>query len=115
MLTASPAELTALVFDAAVGASRAALRHHEAGDAAASRDRARHAADCVLELRAGLDPEAPGEAAQLAARLGGLYGWAWQRLLAASTGRDPSGISDALATLEPLRDAWRESVLQVAD
>ena len=114
VLTASPAELTAMLFDAAVGASRAGARHAAAGDWASATERLRHAQDVVLELRASVDTDATGDAGELAHRLGALHTWTWQRLLHASTRRDAAAITEALAALEPLRDAWRSSVLQIA-
>ena len=114
VLTATPAELTAMLFDAAVGACRAGARLAEAGDWNAAGVRLRHAQDVVLELRSSLRTDAGGEVDVLSGRLSGLYTWAWQRLVAAVTGRDAAAIEDALATLEPLRDAWRESFLKVA-
>lgn len=107
VMTASPAELTAMLYDAAVGAVKVAIRLQEAGDAVAARPRLQKAQDIVLELRTTLNPAA----GELAKNLNALYTWCWQLLLQAGTRGDTAKARDALAVLEPLQQAWRDSCL----
>lgn len=107
VMTASPAELTAMLFDAAVGAVKVAIRLQEAGDAVAARPKLQKASDIVLELRTTLNPAA----GQLATSLHALYTWCWQLLLQAGTRGDTDKAREALAVIEPLQLAWRDSCL----
>ena len=110
VMTASPGELTAMLYDAAVGAVRCAQRLHGEGDHLAARPKVQKAMDIVLELRTTLNHEA----GQLAGSLEALYTWCWTRLLDADLRRDASGLTDALEVLEPLQQAWRTSCLSRA-
>lgn len=105
VLTATPAELTAMLFDAAVGALKRAAALQEQGDFAAAAPRLLKAQDIVLELRTTLD-HSVGE---LSLRLDQLYTWCFSCLVRANTSRDVTGTRDALAVLEPLQSAWREA------
>ena len=110
VMTASPAELTAMLYDAAVGAVRSAQRLHEAGDFLGASPKVLKAQDIVLELRSTLDHEsASADATRLAGDLDALYTWCWTRLLDANLKRDSRGLADALEVLEPLQQAWRAS------
>lgn len=105
VLTASPAELTAMLFDAAVGAARSAARLIDSGEFAAAAPRLLKAQEIVLELRSTLNHDA----GPLAASLEALYTWCWTRLVDANLRHDPQACPEVLAVLEPLRDAWRTS------
>ena len=105
VMTATPAELTQMLYDAAVGALRAAVRLGTAGDFDAATPRLVKAQDIVLELRSTLNHEA----GSLAGSLDSIYTWVWQRLLEANLRHDVAATAEALAALEPLADAWRES------
>ncbi|MGB8650647.1 MAG: flagellar export chaperone FliS [Mycobacteriales bacterium] len=107
VLTASPAELTAMLFDACVGAIKLAIRLQEAGEHVAATPKLVKAQDIVLELRTTLNHDA----GELATRLDALYTYAWQQLLRASLQRDTAAARDALEVVEPLQLAWRASCL----
>lgn len=109
--TATPAQLTGMLYDGAVGALRGAIRLQEAGDWQGALPRSLKAQRIVLELRESLDHAAGGE---LAANLYRLYTWAHACLLRANSERDVAATRDALDVLEPLAAAWREGVLGVA-
>ncbi len=111
VMTASPAELTAMLYDACVGALKVALRLQEAGDHVAAIPRLSKAQDILLELRTTLNPAAGSEARDLAGRLDALYTFAWQQLLQAGFRRDPAGTRAALDVVEPIQLAWRSSCL----
>lgn len=110
VMTASAAELTAMLFDAGVGAVRAAVRLQGLGEHVAAGPRLLKAQDIVLELRSTLDMGA----GPLAVQLDALYTYAYGRLVHANTRRDAAAAQEALDVLEPLQQAWRTSCLQVA-
>jgi flagellar protein FliS len=73
VMTASPVELTAMLFDACVGSIKLAIRLHEAGQHTAALPKLTKAQDIVLELRSTLNHEA----GELASHLDALYTFAW--------------------------------------
>jgi len=103
VLNASPAELTAMLFDACVGAIKAAIRLQEAGEHVAAIPKLTKAQDIVLELRTTLNHEA----GQLASNLDALYTFAWSQLIQAGMKRDTPAARAALEVIEPLQVAWR--------
>lgn len=107
VMTASPAELTAMLFDACVGAIKAAIRSQDAGEHTAATPKLLKAQDIVLELRTTLNPEA----GQLAEHLDALYTFAWTQLLRAGIKRDTDAARAALNVVEPLQLAWRSACL----
>lgn len=106
--TASPAELVGMLFDAAVQAVRQAVAANAAGSHAEAGQRLFKAQDVVMELRCSLNFDAGGE---LARNLDGLYAYVFRRLVEANVRRDGAAMAEALAILEPLRDAWRAACL----
>lgn len=110
VMTASPAELTAMLFDACVGALRSALASQEAGEHLAATPKLVKAQAIVLELRTTLNHEA----GELATRLDALYTYAFSQLLQANTRRDARATKVALDVVAPLQQAWRESCLTAA-
>ena len=110
VLTASPAELTAMLYDAAVGACRAAERLQSAGEWVAAVPRLLKAQRVVLELRSTLNPQA----GELARNLDRLYAYCHERMVAANHERSVAATRDAIAVLEPLQQAWREACCTLA-
>ena len=110
VMTASPAELTAMLYDACVGSIKLAIRLQEAGEHLAALPKLTKAQDIVLELRSTLNHEA----GNLASRLDALYTFAWSQLFQAGVRRDSAAARSALDVVEPLQQAWREAVLPAA-
>ena len=110
VMTASPAELTAMLYDACVGSIKLAIRLQEAGEHLAALPKLTKAQDIVLELRSTLNHEA----GDLASRLDALYTFAWSQLFQAGVRRDSAAARSALDVVEPLQQAWREAVLPAA-
>ena len=110
VLTASPVELTAMLYDACVGSIKLAIRLQEAGEHIAAVPKLIKAQDIVLELRTTLNHEA----GELAARLDALYTYAWQLLIRAGTKRDTPAAREALTVIEPLQLAWRQTFISSA-
>ncbi|MCU1692934.1 MAG: flagellar protein FliS [Frankiales bacterium] len=110
VLTASPAELTAMLFDACVGALKAAARLQEAEQHPLAGQRLMKAQDIVLELRSTLNPAA----GDLTVSLDALYTYAYGLLVRANVRRDRAATLEALALVEPLQTAWRTSCCTLA-
>jgi flagellar protein FliS len=111
VMTASPAQLTDMLFQGAVAALRGAARMQEAGDFAGALPRSLKAQRILVELRTSLDHSAGGE---LTANLDRLYAWAHGNLVQANSTRNAKGTRDALGVVEDLATAWRESCVGVA-
>lgn len=110
VLTASPAELTAMLFDACVGALKLAARLQEAGDHQRAGQRLVKAQDIVLELRSTLNPAA----GELSVQLDALYTYAYGLLITANVQRDRAATLAAVDVVEPLQTAWRASCCSLA-
>lgn len=108
--TASPAELTAMLFDACCAGIRGAITRLEAGLPAEATPRLLKAQDIVLELRCSLDKSA----GPLATQLDALYAWSYGRLIEANLKRDVKAAHEALDVLDGLRSAWRQACLAAA-
>lgn len=107
VMTASPAELTSMLFDACTGAIKSAIRLQEAGDHLAATPRLLKAQDIVLELRTTLNHEA----GELSRSLDALYTYVWTQLVQAGIKRDTAAARTALDVMEPIQQAWRTSCL----
>lgn len=110
VMTASPAELTAMLFDACVGALKLAARLQESGDHARAGQRLLKVQDIVLELRSTLNPAA----GELTVRLDALYTYAYGLLVRANVKRDRGATLEVLEMIEPLQTAWRTSCCTLA-
>lgn len=110
VLNASPAELTAMLYDACVGAIKVAIRLQESGEHVASMPKLGKAQDILLELRSTLNQEA----GQLASHLDALYTFAWSQLFQSGLKKDVKAARAALEVVEPIQLAWRASCLSVA-
>ena len=110
VMTATPVELTAMLFDACVGSIKLAVRLQEAGEHVAALPKLTKAQSIVLELRTTLNHDA----GELAGRLAALYTGAWTLLFRAGTKRDTAAAREALSVIEPLQQAWRGTFLTSA-
>lgn len=110
VMTASPAELTAMLFDACVGALKSAARLQEAGEHQLAVPRILKAQDIVLELRSTLNPAA----GELSTRLDALYTYAYGRLVHALLKKDPAALHEVVEVVEPLQQAWRSACCTLA-
>jgi flagellar protein FliS len=109
--TATPAELTAMLYSGAVSRVMAAIEMLGDGDTEGARTRLLRTQEIVLELRCALDHEAGG---QIAANLDRLYDFTYTRLVRAVVHRDVAAAKEALDVLVSMRDAWREACLAAA-
>lgn len=108
--TATPAQLTGMLFDAAVSWTRTAVARLEADDLAEARRLLLRTQDVVFELRSTLNPAA----GDISRNLDSLYEWTLRRLMAAGSDGGPAAAREALEVLEPLQGAWRTACLRRA-
>ena len=105
--TATPAELTGMVFDVGVTslkAAEAAITNRQPAD---THRHLMKAQDAVFELRCSLRPDA----GELIGHLDNLYEYLYRRIVDANVKKDSAIVAECLAILEPLRAAWREACL----
>lgn len=108
--TASPERTLVLLFEAALRHMRTGAAALEAGQQAEANISLGKAADIVSELDATFDrPRYP----ELADNLAVVYGFVCQRLLAATTTRDPKLVLEAERVLGPVADAFSVAVKQL--
>ena len=110
VLTASKAELTAMLFDACVGAIKGALALQGAGEFVAAIHKLNKAQEILLNLKGTLNHAA----GPLATNLDALYTFAWSQLFQSALKRQPAAAKAALEVIEPLQLAWRASCLLAA-
>jgi flagellar protein FliS len=103
IMTASPAQLVAMLYDKAILSLREAIRAIEAGEIEARFNANRRAGDIVTHLWQTLDTERGGE---VAANLSRLYAFILSRLPFVDVRNDPEPAREAIALLEPLRESW---------
>lgn len=102
-VTATPAELVVLLYEAAIAALRDARRALEQKNAAAAHGAIVKAQKIVGELLGILDLEQGGEVAR---NLRDLYLFLLDHLLQTNLRKDGEMLAQAIQLLEPLRDAW---------
>jgi flagellar secretion chaperone FliS len=103
--SATPAELTGMLYDKAVLSLKRAQAFLAAGDVTRANGRILNASDIVLELRCVLNPAA----GDMTVRLEALYAWVTQQLLIANRRHDAGAVQEALNVLVPLQTAWRQA------
>ena len=107
VMTASPAELIGMLYDAGIVAMQAGQAAIEAGNVADAHRHLMRAQDIVLELRCSLR----FDAGDIAHQLDGLYEFIGGRLVQANLKKDARLVAECTALFTPLRDAWREACL----
>ena len=107
VMTASPAQLIGMLYDAGIVAMQAGQAAAEGGNVADAHRHLVRAQDIVLELRCSLRLDA----GDIAHQLDGLYGFLGQRLVEANLKKDARIAAECVALFTPLRDAWREACL----
>jgi len=108
VMTATPAQLTGMLFDALTAAVRGTARLQAEGDFPAALPRSLKAQRILLELRNTLDHSAGPE---LSASLDALYAWCHGNLVRGNRERDPAATQSVISVVEQLADAWNEGCL----
>jgi flagellar secretion chaperone FliS len=107
VMTASPAELVGMLYDAGVVAMQAGKAAIEAGNIADIQRHLVRAHDIVFELSCSLRLDA----GEIAHNLNSLYGYLLQRLATAHAQKDAKVLAECLGIFTELRDAWGEACL----
>ena len=106
VMSASPHQLVAMLFDGALSAMKKALILMQMGDIAGKGQALTKAINIISNgLQAGLDHDAGGE---LSTNLDSLYDYMTRRLLHANLHNDVAAIEEVSALLKPIADAWND-------
>jgi flagellar protein FliS len=104
VMSASPLELTAILYEYAVMRVQEAREHLRAGDIPARSVSISKAIAIVSELQGALDMDSGGEIAQ---NLSNLYVYIQGRLLQANAEQSPAILSEVETLLSTLLEAWQ--------
>ncbi|EMB4323621.1 flagellar export chaperone FliS [Pluralibacter gergoviae] len=106
VMSATPHQLVAMLFEGALSAMKKASILIGMGDIAGKGQALSKAINIIANgLQAGLDHSAGGE---LSTNLDGLYDYMTRRLLHANLHNDIGAIEEVLALLKPIAEAWNE-------
>lgn len=115
IMTATPAQLIAMIYDIAIRSLESAQRCADEGQRAEATKMLLKAQDAVTELRCALQTESGDPAVdQLAGRLDSIYEYVFLRLVRATMGREDRYIVECRNLLVQLRDAWRTACVEGA-
>lgn len=103
--SASPHQLTAMLFDGALSRIAIARGHMQRGEIAAKGEAISSSIEIIGGLRSSLDLARGGV---LAERLDALYDYMGRRLLMANLHDDVDALDEVAELLRPIRDAWME-------
>lgn len=101
--TASPAELTLMLYDGAIKFCNIAILSMEKNDIKKANDNLKKAQRVITELRATLDFKYP-----VAKDFDLVYDYIYRRLIDANVKKDISILEDALQYIREMRDTWKE-------
>ncbi len=103
ILTASPAELTLMLYDGAIRFCNMALMAIEKKEIEDAHNNIRKAEAIITELRATLDRKYP-----VWEDFERVYDYIYRRLVEANMSKDPEVLEDALKYIREMRDTWKE-------
>ncbi len=103
IMTASPAELTLMLYDGAVKFCNIALVGFEKGDYAKVSENIVKAEKIITEFRVTLDFKYP-----VAKDFDVVYEYINRRLVEANVKKDPEILEEALGRIKEMRDTWKE-------
>lgn len=101
--TASPAELTLMLYDGAIKFCNIALGAMENNDPAKANTNIIKAENIIVEFRSTLDFKYP-----VAQDFDRVYDWIYRRLVEANIKKDTEILEDALRLIREMRDTWKE-------
>lgn len=101
--SATPVELTRMLYEGAVQAAREAVTAHRAGDIIARGNAVTKAVEILGELRFSLRREV---APQYCDTLSGLYGYLQNRLIQAHAEKSESMLQEVTGLIQTLLDGW---------
>ena len=103
ILTASPAELTLMLYEGAIKFCNLALMALEKKDNTAANLNIIKAENIIAEFRATLDFKYP-----VAKEFDHIYDYIYHRLVMANIKKDPIILEEALGYIREMRDTWKE-------
>ncbi len=101
--TASPAELTLMLYDGAIKFCNIALGAMENNDIEKANNNIVKAENIIVEFRSTLDFKYP-----VAQDFDRVYDWIYRRLVEANIKKDTEVLEDALRLIREMRDTWKE-------
>lgn len=101
--TASPAELTLMLYDGAIKFCNIALGAIESNDVQKANTNIIKAEKIITEFRATLDFKYP-----VAKDFDRVYDWIYRRLVDANMHKDAEILEDATRLIREMRDTWKE-------
>lgn len=104
VLTASPAELTLMLYDGVIKFCNIAILAIEKNDISKANINMIKAENIVMELRSTLDLKYP-----IAEQLDSIYEFIYHRMIEANMKKDGSIIEEILGLVRELRDTWKEA------
>jgi flagellar protein FliS len=110
ILTATPAELTLMLYDGAIKFSNIAIVAIEKKDVEKAHNNIRKTENIVLELQSSLDTKYP-----VAKDFDAVYTYLRQRLHEANRKKDPEILEEVLKHLRTMRDTWKDVMAQTAN
>lgn len=109
IMTASPAELTLMLYDGAIKFCNIAIMGIEEKNIEKAHNNIKKAEAIIIEFRATLDHKYP-----VAEDFDNVYRYILDRLLMANVKKDPEILKEVLEHLRTMRDTWKE-VMELAN
>lgn len=103
VMTASPAELTLMLYDGAIKFCNMALTAIEQNDMMAAHTNIVKAENIITEFRETLDHKYP-----VAKDFERIYVYIYDKLVEANIHKDPVALNEALRQIRGMRDTWKE-------
>jgi len=105
--TASPAELTLMLYEGAIKFCNIAIMAVEQNDVQKAHNNIRRVENIIEEFRATLDPKYP-----VSKDFDNIYAYIYGRLAEANMRKDKEILEEVLDHLRGLRDTWKEVVIK---
>jgi len=105
VLTATPAELTLMLYEGAIKFCNIAIMAIDKNDTQKANLNIIKAENIILELRSTLDMKYP-----VSKQLDSIYDFIYRSLIEANIKKDKGIIEDLLGLLRELRDTWKEAM-----
>jgi flagellar protein FliS len=110
ILTASPAELTLMLYDGAIKFTNIAIVAIEKKDIEKAHNNIRKTENIIIEFQTSLDHKYP-----VAKDFDEVYTYLRRRLREANLKKDPEILEEVLKHLRTMRDAWKDVMAQTAN
>ena len=108
VITASPAELTLMLYEGAIKFCNIAMGAIEKKDYEKANKNIQKARNIIVELQSTLDHKY-----KVAEDFDVIYDYVFHKLVQANLKKDPEILEEALAELRDLRDSWKE-IMRIA-